>query len=82
MHRLFAIDTMKDKQAFQETELEVELQQIEDEIGELEGLHLAFQRPMPDFFPTINDKRNFPMGTLIDRNSFPPEILKDLTVSF
>lgn len=73
---------MKDKHAFQETELEVELQQIEDDIGELEGLHLAFERPMPDFFPTIKDKQNFPLGTQIDRNIFPPEILKDLTVSF
>ena len=72
---------MKDRQAYQETELEVELQQIEDEIGELEGLHLAFQRPMPDLFPTVKSERNFPLGTMIDRNSFPPEILKDLTVS-
>lgn len=71
---------MQDKKDFQATELEVELQQIEDEIGELEGLHLAFERPMPDYFPTIKDKRNFPLGTMIDRNIFPPDILKDLTV--
>lgn len=76
--RLFTVDTMEDEKDFEAKELASELQTIEDEIGEMDGIHLDLMKPINSPFDHT-DKDTFPIGASVSREDFPLEIRDQLT---
>jgi len=76
--RLFVVDTMEDEKEFEAKELASELQTIEDEIGEMDGIHLDLLKPINSPFDHT-DKNTFPIGASVPREDIPLPFRDEIT---
>lgn len=76
--RLFVVDSVADSKDYEQHSLGRELRTIEDEIGEMDGFQLHFEKPINSPFEHT-DEGTFPMGASIDRNTIPLPYRDEIT---